>query len=538
MFDRRVVVVVFGLALASCGNDGGGSGDEEARATLTLEASSLVAGHVTQASVRDGDGLLVDPLSLSWSSSDESIAAVTERGTIVAQNAGVVSISASPRNEPTLSFAAELAIAPPPLGYAYFPAIELAPAVLALNDHDVVSVIVDGTPTTTGATLTLSFPPYDVVPMRRIAGSTRFQQVLSARQVAVFAGLAAARSSLLSCFSEECGIGHVEIHDTELGIDGRLLFANMPLVPDFRDRASVTVLDSKVQATDYVVNIRDDGDRDFQSVTRKLYRHFADVYEYVAISELSSVGGPPIFRSLRNRTTGIGAAVFDVTAEYGASPSGAMLGFISFPRNTFDLGHVVTSHEMGHAFMCRLDATALGAIDSHWPQGSTTAFGVMGSQGRALTIDRILTPLGDGRLRVDAQTPFAGFNDLELYLFGLADASEVGDQFLFADTDQSIEIGSVLEGPATRVTIDDIIATVGPRVPAWTGTPVTFRLATIVISRGRLLTPLEMRYYDQTARNGEATESRDGGVLTPFSAMTRGRGILVTRLDPPLAPAD
>jgi hypothetical protein len=59
---------------------------------------------------------------------------------------------------------------------------------------------------------------------------------------------------------------------------------------------------------------------------------------------------------------------------------------------------------------------------------------------------------------------------------------------------------------------------------------VTFRVATVVVSRGRLLTPREMAYCDRMARRGEETASLDGGYTTPFSVNTGGRGILVTRL--------
>jgi len=81
--------------------------------------------------------------------------------------------------------------------------------------------------------------------------------------------------------------------------------------------------------------------------------------------------------------------------------------------------------------------------------------------------------------------------------------------------------------------IDDLIAANGPRRPAWDGVPKTFRMATLVVSRGRLLTAFEMTYYDRMAARGEATTSLDGGAFaTPFFVNTRGRGILVTRLDP------
>lgn len=533
MLMRRLAVMAFGLTLTACGGGNDDGPGERVGPTMTFEAASVLAGQATHAILRDGDGRVLDPLGFNWSSSPVELAAVSEHGTIVTFDPGVVTIQASSPVDPTLVVTADLAIAPPPAPRT-LPAIEVSPAVLSTSGDDSVSVIVDGTTTTTAATLTLDIPPYEVFPLRRLPGSARFQFMLSQQEVRDLTTLAASGS--ISCFFGSCFFGTVELTDTDPALDGRLLVAEMPLVDAEQAPPAVHVLDADVQASAYVVNVRDDGDRDFQAVTRKFYRHFRDVYQYVVIGELAAVGIAPSFNWLRNRTAGLGAGARDFTAGFGADPSGELLGIVDFPQSTFDLGHVVTSHEMAHAFMCRLRDTPLLAADSHWPRGSTASFGIMGSADLPINVDRALTPLGDGRFRVDARTPWTGFNELELYLLGLADPSEVPDQLVFADAAQSIAIGSIIEGPATRVTIDDVVAAAGPRVPAWDGTPVTFRAATIVVSRGRLLTPLEMAYYDRKARNGEATERGDDTVLMPFHVATRGRGVLVTRLDAPPAP--
>ena len=532
---RRFAMMVFGLVLTACGGGGDDRPTESTGPTMTFEAASVLAGQVTHAILRDGDGRTLDPGQFSWSSSHSEIAVVSEHGTVVTFDPGLVTIQASSPDDPELVITADLTIAPSPPPRT-LPALELSPMVLSTSGDDSVSIIVDGTPTTTAATLTLGLPPYEVFPLRRLEGSSRFQFVLSQQEVRDFTTLAASGSPSVTCFFGGCILGTVELAATDPDVDGRLLFADMPIVDADQPLPAVRVLDADVQATAYVVNVRDDGDRDFQAVTRKFYRHFRDVYQYVVVGEVATVDIAPSFNWLRNRTSGLGAGARDFTAAFGADPAGELLGIVDFAQNTFDLGHVVTSHELAHAFMCRLRGTPLLAADSHWPHGSTAAFGIMGSAYLAINVDRVLTPLGDGRFRVDARTPWAGFNELELYLLGLADPSEVPDQFVFANPAQSIEIGSVLEGPATRVTIDDVVAAVGPRVPAWDGTPVTFRAATIVVSRGRLLTPLEMAYYDRQARNGEATERGDEPVLMPFYVATRGRGILVTRLDAPPAP--
>ena len=141
-------------------------------------------------------------------------------------------------------------------------------------------------------------------------------------------------------------------------------------------------------------------------------------------------------------------------------------------------------------------------------------------------VERIL------HFRVDPRSPRGGYDDVELYLLGLADPSEVGPHVVFADQSQGLTLGATLRGPTTTVTIDDIVAANGPRRPAWDGVPKTFRMATIVVSRGRLLTPWEMAYYDRQAARGEATSLlEDYDFASPFFVNTGGRGILRTRLD-------
>jgi hypothetical protein len=186
---------------------------------------------------------------------------------------------------------------------------------------------------------------------------------------------------------------------------------------------------------------------------------------------------------------------------------------------------------MGHAFSNFLTGTALSAGIPHWPL-STTAFAIMGGNGNpgSNAGNRKLVPIGGGSYRVDAQSPYGGFNNLELYQLGLADSSEVEDQVVFQNQTQSTQVGSVLQGPSTIVTIRDIVAANGLRTPGYGGTPVTFRLATVVVSRGRLLTPSEMTIFDLMAQRGEAMTRFDDGYGAPFYVNTRGRAILVTSI--------
>jgi len=94
----------------------------------------------------------------------------------------------------------------------------------------------------------------------------------------------------------------------------------------------------------------------------------------------------------------------------------------------------------------------------------------------------------------------------------------------------------LLEGGVEQVRIEDIIAVDGPRVPAAGAAPTSFRVGTLVLSTGRLLSATEMAFFDHMARRGESEADlavqTDAGrrQVKPFYPATGGRARLVTTL--------
>jgi hypothetical protein len=269
------------------------------------------------------------------------------------------------------------------------------------------------------------------------------------------------------------------------------------------------------------------------SAAKQVYQSLPDVFDYLVVSNAAFTPGSSVFFvSARNRITGLGIALSDNSAAYGASPTGKLRGLVNYTTNApVDLAMQVMTHEMGHAFCCFITGTPLSSGIPHWPL-SSAAFGIMGGNGNpgSNAGDRKLTLLPDGTYRVDAQSPAGGFTNLDLYLFGLIDSSQVEPQFVFTNQNQTTTVGAILTGPTTTTTIRDIVAANGLRPLEYTGTPITYRAALVILSRGRLLTPQEMAHYDMVAQRGEATTSFDGHFITPFFVNTRGRGVLVTKL--------
>ena len=166
--------------------------------------------------------------------------------------------------------------------------------------------------------------------------------------------------------------------------------------------------------------------------------------------------------------------------------------------------------------------------------------GIPGSgAGGTFPFDFVEQP--DGTFLVQRAELSKQFNDLELYLMGLLPAEEVSGGRVFLNRDQfdQLRVGGVLEGPVETVTIEDIVAFQGPRVPAAGEARTGFHMASIVLSSDRLLSDDEMAFFDHMAARGEAltelpfTSGRASGITKPFFVATRGQGTLSTTIPEP-----
>ena len=92
---------------------------------------------------------------------------------------------------------------------------------------------------------------------------------------------------------------------------------------------------------------------------------------------------------------------------------------------------------------------------------------------------------------------------LSLYLMGLVGPNEVQPHYVLNSQSGNPPCNSVQ--PATRITVAEIIAALGPRVPDHLNSPKSFSTATIVLSRERLLNADEMAFFTHMAARGEAS---------------------------------
>jgi hypothetical protein len=228
----------------------------------------------------------------------------------------------------------------------------------------------------------------------------------------------------------------------------------------------------------------------------------------------------------------VGMSLDNNSSQYGSA--GRLLGITVFPIDSyFDAAETAFSHETGHQWINYVQHPKL-TPGPHWPP-STMATGVMGFNIPGGFVggefNYAIEPAGNGMYRVTSRAGTKEFCDFDLYLMCLLPASQVAP-------------GVVLEGTTctdctmagTTITVQDIIATHGPRLPDTSTSKKSFRVGTVVISRDRLLNDDEMALLEYFAARGEATAPLPysaglvKGTTKPFYVATRGLATLDLRL--------
>jgi hypothetical protein len=185
------------------------------------------------------------------------------------------------------------------------------------------------------------------------------------------------------------------------------------------------------------------------------------------------------------------------------------------------------NHEVTHSWAARLDR-ALG-FDStpHW--GWCGANGLLGGFDPESLVDH-----GDGTFSMAWFNPNGNpwrtwvYSPLELYLMGLAGADEVDPIPSLHDVEVLANDGTTMTVRAdlTTITIEDIVASHGPRDPAFPDARSDFAAAFVIVS-DRLATPAEMALIEQFAL--EFGSERRTGVVT-FREATGDRATMDARI--------
>lgn len=306
--------------------------------------------------------------------------------------------------------------------------------------------------------------------------------------------------------------------------------------------ANLATIAPGMQRSDHVVNMRHDGIAAGSpvpaSVIRSFYNFFPDEFDFIAVTEPVRSARPMFYSMIRNNVRGIGLDLLDTGAGFGSAAR--LQGIIQFPDHAeLDLARTDNIHEIAHQWMNYLEHPLLSPARTHWPL-STLAQGVMGRRhpvtGNAVAFPFDLTERADGTFLVSQTATPRFFNDMELYLMGLLPPDSVQPHVVFADQNQQSQLrnGGILRGRVDTVRIADVIETNGPRIPAANTDQNNLRIATIVLTRGGILTRHELDFFEHVAVRGESrvplifSNGMIRGFTQPFFLATGSRATLGT----------
>ncbi|MBM3755714.1 MAG: hypothetical protein FJW38_17225 [Acidobacteria bacterium] len=245
---------------------------------------------------------------------------------------------------------------------------------------------------------------------------------------------------------------------------------------------------------------------DLVAAARRFYETHDDSYDYLAFFNAmgSQIGGGTLaFEStVRTKRRGIGDTAVDVGRQYGSAARlqavlnmGPLSNYPSAPAspfaprgNTGDTGMTVVAHEAGHLFLAFVsvrDAAnpalrpMLGRQGFHWNFR-------FNSEASILEGNRIQDNGENAQPRFATVATVEGFSPLDQYLMGVRAPEEVPPTFLVEGASISPgivdpRVGVAFGGVRRNVTVDDLIAVEGRRVPDHTVEQRRYRIAFILI---------------------------------------------------------
>lgn len=307
---------------------------------------------------------------------------------------------------------------------------------------------------------------------------------------------------------------------------------------------NVEPLGPNAQQTDYLLNFTASTTQlmNFNAPywANRFYSLYSDKFDFLQFLHVDGIRGNRYHDTIQNDVQGIGKNLFNNSPSYGSA--GRLKGYTVFPVSFFfDCGDTAFNHETGHQWINFLNKTPFGSGIPHWPKGDI-AINEMGfsepGSSEGLNYSYTFTPNGSGGFIVASGnvTNTQIFNTMELYLMGLVPPAEVGTFFILKNQNLDLTVGQTLQSwEITPLTVDDVIAAHGPRVPASTSSQKTFRCATVVLSE-QLLDAYAMSFYDWFARRAEAKQRLNyasgfaTGTCNPFYSATDGRAVMFSKI--------
>jgi Tol biopolymer transport system component/flagellar hook assembly protein FlgD len=269
-----------------------------------------------------------------------------------------------------------------------------------------------------------------------------------------------------------------------------------------------------------------------QVIAKEFFKTHKDEYDFVVIFtnfdfNMPNTDAKAFYTAIINDIKGIGREQFDNSQLYGSNKK---------LQGTIDVGNITklvldpldpkfedTLYLFGHEHLHRwgayvkfkdkdgnIRAALLGIDNSHWSYLLDTSASVMyGNKWQ---------DNGDGTFTSVQASKY--LSPLDLYLMGFIDKSQVPPMLLIENpevaAEQMPEAGKTIPGTAKYVTIDDIIAAEGERIPAAKDSPTSFKAAFILISAPGAFTSEQLSGLEKLRNEW----------ITRFSILTDGKGII------------
>jgi Carboxypeptidase regulatory-like domain/Prenyltransferase and squalene oxidase repeat len=267
-------------------------------------------------------------------------------------------------------------------------------------------------------------------------------------------------------------------------------------------------------------------------ISKEFYRTHKDEYDFLMIVtnfdfKMPEAEARAFYMGVKNDTHGIGWELFDNTSFFGSGgrlqgtvDMGNLASIASDPYSPdFENTFYIVNHELMHRWGARVKFKAadgstssalLGKDGSHW------SF-LLDSQ-RSVLYGNTWQDNGDGTFTAKEGGKY--FSPLDLYLMGIYDKSRVPPMMLIenpaVDAKQTPKPGTTISGIPRYVTIDDIIAVEGERIPPASQSQKKFNMAVIFITTPGTFTGDETNALENLLR----------GVATRYSILTDAAALL------------
>jgi len=275
-----------------------------------------------------------------------------------------------------------------------------------------------------------------------------------------------------------------------------------------------------------------------KEIATEFYRLHKDEYDFLVIFSNFDVKMPEtdaraFYLHVKNDTRGIGHQIFDNSSLFGSS--GKLQGTIDMGNISalttdpldpnFETSLNILSHELMHRWGAYVKfTTAQGIVSNALLGKDLDHWSYLLNSYASLLYGNQWQDNGNNTFTSIAARKY--YSPLDLYLMGFIDKTQVPPMLLIENPDidpkQMPETGVTISGTPTYVTIDDIIAVEGERIPGSAESQKSFKTAFIFITAPGTFIGDEL-FGIENVRNGWVTR---------YSVLSDGKGIMEVAMRP------